>query len=279
MRKSTISYPVALSTYPSESTLKEAITINNHQSLHPLDRETPATQPVQLENSYTGMSDVALRRSFLDNLNYAQGKDECFATAYDYYMAVAHSIRDRLTQRRIQTAKSYAQQDVKVAYYLSAEFLLGRHLGNSLINLGLHESVRNILQAVGLDLDEPLEREAEPGLGNGGLGRLAACFLDAMATLEIPAMGYGIRYEFGIFDQVIRAGWQVEVPDNWLSFGNPWEIARPEYRVEVKFGGYTHGYTDNQGCYQVRWEPMQTVFGVPYDLAGGRTQPKSLCSR
>ncbi|MEM9907724.1 MAG: glycogen/starch/alpha-glucan phosphorylase [Cyanobacteria bacterium P01_D01_bin.44] len=230
-----------------------------------VNRSAQADQSIQLDNSRTGLSKVALKQSFIDNLNYAQGKDECFATAYDYYMAIAQSVRDRLTQRRIQTAKSYASQDVKMAYYLSAEFLLGRHLGNSLINLGLYEEVQAVLQEAGLDLDELLEQEAEPGLGNGGLGRLAACFLDALATLEIPATGYGIRYEFGIFDQIIREGWQLEAPDNWLRFGNPWEIARPEYRVEVKFGGYTHAYTDQQGHYQVRWIPEQTVLGVPYD--------------
>ena len=220
---------------------------------------------IQVEDDRTGMSDQTLMRAFADNLYYVQGKDEFFATPHDYYMAIAHSIRDRLTQRRIQTAKVYAQKDVKTVYYLSAEFLMGRYLGNSLINLGIYERVRQVLAKVGLDLDELLEREDEPGLGNGGLGRLAACFLDSLATLEIPAVGYGIRYEFGIFNQLIQNGWQVEMPDKWLSFGNPWEIPRPEYRVEVKFGGYTQAYTDEQGRYRVRWNPVQTVLGVPYD--------------
>ncbi|MBV8887265.1 MAG: glycogen/starch/alpha-glucan family phosphorylase, partial [Chroococcidiopsidaceae cyanobacterium CP_BM_RX_35] len=220
---------------------------------------------IQVEDDRTGMSAETLKRAFADNLYYIQGKDEHFATPYDYYMALAHSVRDRLLQRRIETAKTYAQRDVKTVYYLSAEFLMGRHLGNSLINLGLYERVRQVLQECGLDLDELLEREEEPGLGNGGLGRLAACFLDSLATLEIPAVGYGIRYEFGIFMQAIQDGWQVEIPDKWLSFGNPWEVPRPEYRVEVKYGGYTQTFIDKQGHYQVRWIPHQIIWGIPYD--------------
>lgn len=220
---------------------------------------------IQVEDDRTGMSAETLKRAFADNLYYIQGKDEHFATPHDYYMALAHSVRDRLLQRRIETAKTYAQRDVKTVYYLSAEFLMGRHLGNSLINLGLYERVQQVLQECGLDLDELLEREEEPGLGNGGLGRLAACFLDSLATLEIPAVGYGIRYEFGIFTQAIQDGWQVEIPDKWLSFGNPWEVPRPDYRVEVKYGGFTQAFTDEQGHYQVRWIPYQIIWGIPYD--------------
>jgi starch phosphorylase len=154
-------------------------------------------------------------------------------------MALACSVRNELLKKRIHTAKTYSQKGAKVVFYLSAEFLMGRHLGNGLINLGLHEPMRHALADCGLDLDELLEREAEPGLGNGGLGRLAACFMDSLTTLNLPAVGYGIRYEFGIFTQAIRDGYQVESPDKWLSFGNPWEIARPDYRVCVKFGGHT----------------------------------------
>ena len=136
----------------------------------------------------------------------------------------------------------------------------------ALINLGIYDRVREAIEEFGLDLNELLEQEAEPGLGNGGLGRLAACYLDSLATLEIPAIGYGIRYEFGIFSQVIQDGWQVETADKWLRLGDPWEIARPEASVEVGFGGHTEAYTDEQGCYRVRWVPAYIVSGIPYDM-------------
>lgn len=157
--------------------------------------------------------------------------------------------------------------------YLSAEFLMGPHLGNNLVNLGLYAEVRQAMAELGLSLDELLREEPEPGLGNGGLGRLAACFLDSMATLEIPCLGYGIRYEFGIFEQDIVDGWQVERTDKWLRYGNPWELARPEWAVEVKLGGYTERYQDPQERTRVRWVPARTVVGIPYDtpILGYRT--------
>ncbi|WP_416673998.1 glycogen/starch/alpha-glucan phosphorylase [Egbenema bharatensis] len=228
------------------------------------------TQPndlrVYVEDDRTGTTVEALKRALADNLYYIQGKDESFANLYDYYMALAYTVRDRLVHRRIKTAQAYYEKDTKVVYYLSAEFLIGRLLINNLINLGLYEPINQALQESGLSLDSLIEGEEEPGLGNGGLGRLAACFLDSLATLEIPAIGYGIRYEFGIFDQEIRDGWQVERPDNWLRFGNPWEIPRPDYMVEVKFGGHTESYTDASGQYRVRWMPRITVYGTPYDI-------------
>ena len=219
-----------------------------------------------VEDDRSGMAAVTLQRAIFDNLYCIRGKDERFATSYDYYVALAHSVRDRLLHRRIQTAKAYAREDVKVVYYLSAEFLIGRHLANGLINLGIFASIREVLQSFGLNLEDLLEQEGEPGLGNGGLGRLAACFLDSLATLEIPAVGYGIRYEYGIFKQAIQNGEQIEIPDKWLNLGNPWEIARPEYRVEVKLGGHTEPYVDAQGCYRVRWVPGQKISGVPHDM-------------
>jgi glycogen phosphorylase len=226
-----------------------------------------SSQPtsVQVEDDRTGLSVDTLKRAIADNLYYIQGKDEKFATLYDYYMALAYTVRDRLVHRRIKTAQTYFNSDTKMVYYLSAEFLIGRLLINNLINLGIYEPISEALKASGLTLDDLMEREEEPGLGNGGLGRLAACFLDAMATLQIPAMGYGIRYEFGIFDQLIIDGWQVERPDNWLRFGNPWEIVHPDYMVEVKFGGHTEAFTDAKGQYRVRWMPRVTVMGTPYD--------------
>ncbi|MDJ0649948.1 MAG: glycogen/starch/alpha-glucan phosphorylase [Xenococcaceae cyanobacterium MO_188.B19] len=220
---------------------------------------------VQIEDDRTGISIETLKRAIYDNLYYIQGKNKFLSTPHDYYMALAYTVRDRLIHRWLKTIETCLQQDVKVVCYLSAEFLMGRQLGQNLVNVGLWERAYQALTELGLNLYELMEQEAEPGLGNGGLGRLAACFLDSLATLEIPAMGYGIRYEFGIFDQAIQDGCQVERPDRWLHLGNPWEIPRPEYMVEVKLGGHTETYTDVQGRYQVRWIPERTVLGTPYD--------------
>jgi glycogen phosphorylase len=213
----------------------------------------------------TGLGASALKRAIVDNLTYVQGRFPSLATRNDWYVALAHTVRDRLLHRWVRTVQTYAVQDVKVVAYLSAEFLTGPHLGNNLANLGIETAARQAVTELGLDLDELCNQEEEPGLGNGGLGRLAACFLDSLATLEIPAIGYGIRYEFGIFDQAIRDGWQVEVTDKWLRFGNPWEIARPEIAYEVKLGGRTEPYHDEQGRYRVRWVPHRVVRGIPYD--------------
>lgn len=179
-----------------------------------------------------------------------------------------HSYRassNRLLQRWISSVKTQIRQNVKIVGYLSAEFLIGPHLGNNIINLGIYDSVRLAVEELGLDIDTLLQQEEEPGLGNGGLGRLAACFLDSLATLEIPAIGYGIRYEFGIFDQEICDGYQVELTDKWLRYGNPWEIIRPEWKVNVKLGGHTQFSTDSQGRYRVQWIPHQVVTGIAYD--------------
>lgn len=226
------------------------------------------TEPVetQIEDPRTGMSLETLKQDFADNLYYLQGKDRDWATPHDYFMALAYTVRDRLLHRWIKTVEqTYFQSSVKVVYFLSAEYLMGRQLGNNLVNVGIYEQVRKVVQDFGFDLYDLLEQEDEPGLGNGGLGRLAACFLDSLSTLEIPAIGYGIRYEFGIFEQAIQDGWQLERPDNWLRFGNPWELHRSEYTVEVKLGGHTEAYVDEHGRYQVRWIPERTVLGTPYD--------------
>jgi glycogen phosphorylase len=235
---------------------------------------TPSASSVQIEDDRTGLSLETLKRAILDNLFYIQGKFPAIATRNDYYMALAYTVRDRLLHRWLKSTETYLNQPVKLVGYLSAEFLMGPHLGNNLINLGIYEQVKQAVQELDLDFDELLEQEEEPGLGNGGLGRLAACYLDSLATLEIPAIGYGIRYEFGIFDQEIHDGWQVEITDKWLRYGNPWEIARPEWAVEVKFGGRTVSYTDDQGQYRVQWMPRQVIKGVPYDtpILGYRTQ-------
>jgi len=220
---------------------------------------------VQVEDDRTGMSVETLERAIADNLYYIQGKNESFATLHDYYMALSYTVRDRLMHRWINSVNRYLSGRVKLVCYLSAEFLMGRHLRNNLVNAGCWEGACQALAKSGLDLYDLLEQEPDPGLGNGGLGRLAACFLDSLATLEIPAIGYGIRYEFGIFEQSIRNGWQVEHPDKWLRLGNPWEIPRPELTYEVKFGGRTEVYQAEDGKQRTRWVPDKTVLGTPYD--------------
>ncbi|HWK50900.1 MAG TPA: glycogen/starch/alpha-glucan phosphorylase [Steroidobacter sp.] len=227
-------------------------------SMKPVD-----SQPY--EDERTALTKEAFKHAFLDNLFYVQGKFPALATQNDYYQALACAVRDRLLQRWISTAAAYTKQGSRTVAYFSAEFLMGPHLGNNLINLGIYEQVRDAITELGLDFDTLLRQEDEPGLGNGGLGRLAACFIDSMATLEIPSLGYGIRYEFGIFHQEIVDGWQLERTDKWLRFGNPWEILRPEWAVEVKLGGHTEQYRDEQERLRIRWVPDKIVVGVPYD--------------
>jgi starch phosphorylase len=216
------------------------------------------------EPTRTGLAAATLEHAVLDNLMALQGRFPALATTHDWYMALAYSVRDRLMQRWTQTVQNL-RGDVKVPCYLSAEFLMGPQLGNNLVNLGIEAEARAAMRALGVELDRLLAYEEEPGLGNGGLGRLAACFLDSLATLQMPAIGYGIRYEFGIFDQAIRDGWQVELTDRWLQRGNPWEIVRPEISYYVKFGGHCEPGTDAQGRYRVRWLEGRQVKGVAYD--------------
>lgn len=173
----------------------------------------------------------------------------------EHYRALALAVRDRMQDRRVVSTQTSLDLGRKVTCYLSAEFLMGPQLGNNLLNLGMERAARDALAAMGQNLDTVLACEEEPGLGNGGLGRLAACYLDSLATLERPAIGYGIRYEFGIFDQEIHDGWQVEQTDNWLDHGNPWEIAKPDVNYLVKWGGYAAHYTDDAGHDRVRWVP------------------------
>ncbi|MEO1146724.1 MAG: glycogen/starch/alpha-glucan phosphorylase [Cyanobacteria bacterium J06638_22] len=225
----------------------------------------PSFRTPGVEDDRTGLGIETLKRAFFDNLYYVQGKLPNRASTVDYYMALAYTVRDRLLQRWLATGEALTQPDVRIVGYLSAEFLMGPHLGNNLINLDIYAPVKQAIEESGVNLQELIDIEEEPGLGNGGLGRLAACYLDSLASLQIPAIGYGIRYEFGIFDQEIVDGWQVEITDKWLKYGNPWEVARPEEAVEVKFGGYTQPYTDDQGRYRVRWIPGFTVMGIPYD--------------
>ncbi|HEX9572616.1 MAG TPA: glycogen/starch/alpha-glucan phosphorylase [Myxococcales bacterium] len=207
---------------------------------------------------------AAVLHSFTNHLLYSLAKDQYSATARDRFMSLALTVRDRLIERWISTQQRYYRRDAKRVYYLSAEFLMGRALANNLLNLGLYDTAREAMRMMGLEVSDLLEQEVDAGLGNGGLGRLAACFLDSMATLDVPGYGYGIRYEFGMFDQEIKAGWQIEKPDEWLRFGNPWEMPRPEYWVPVGFGGRTEEHFDH-GQLRIHWAPEEQVIGVAYD--------------
>jgi starch phosphorylase len=213
----------------------------------------------------TGTSVETLKRAFTDNLFYILARFAGVASPKDYYLALAYTVRDRQLHRWISTAQAYKNRHSRTVCYLSAEFLLGPHLANNLLNLGIEANVRQAMQELGFDLDELMVQEEEPGLGNGGLGRLAACYMDSLATLGIPAIGYGIRYEFGIFDQMIRDGWQVELADRWLRYGNPWEIPRPEITFNVKLGGHTEQTVDKGGRLRVLWHPGRIVRGIAYD--------------
>jgi starch phosphorylase len=214
----------------------------------------------------TGLSSSELASAFRHNLAYMQGKFPEVATTNDRYMALAFAVRDRLLHRWIRTAQTYYQRRSRTVCYLSAEFLMGPQLGNNLVNLGIYEEAKAAMSEVGIDLDVLLEQEEEPGLGNGGLGRLAACFLDSLATLGIPSLGYGIRYEFGIFAQALHDGWQAEVTDKWLRLGNPWEIPRPEIAFDVKLGGNTERRLVD-GKYRIVWVPDRVVRGMAHDTA------------
>jgi len=221
--------------------------------------------PSRDEHTRTGTTVELLKRAIMDNRFALLGRPFDAATPHDHYVALAYTVRDRLLERFMRSARRYKETQARTVCYFSAEFLLGPHTGNNLLNLGIWDNVEKALEELGLDLDELLEQEEEPGLGNGGLGRLAACYMDSLATLGIPAIGYGIRYEYGIFDQQIRDGWQVEVTDAWLRNGNPWELPRTKLRFPVKLGGHTEHYSDEHGQLRVNWVPELTVYGKAYD--------------
>ncbi|MGY6278076.1 glycogen/starch/alpha-glucan phosphorylase, partial [Methylomonas sp. MgM2] len=230
------------------------------------------------EHVRTGFSSAALKASFLDNLNYVVGRPLEISTPEDRYQAIALSVRDRIMRNWVKQVEQWNKPDIRQVSYLSAEFLVGPRLGKDLLNLGITEQARQALAELNLDLEQFIGLEEDPGLGNGGLGRLAACYLDSLAALGYPAIGYGIRYEFGIFDQIIKNGWQVEVTDKWLRYGNVWEIARPHFSQVVKLGGYTESYTDESGRVRGRWVPNRVVVGIPYDtpILGYRTKSCAL---
>jgi starch phosphorylase len=212
-----------------------------------------------------GLDREALKRSFLEWLVYSVGKDPESATKRDWFASVALAVRDRLIDRWMQTTRSYYEEDRKRVYYLSLEFLIGRLMGNAMSNLGVTDVCREALRDIGVDLNQVLEAEPDAALGNGGLGRLAACFLDSMATLGIAGYGYGIRYEYGLFEQRFDHGWQVEYPEDWLKFGNPWEFERAEVAYPIDFGGRIEPAAGPDGKPSFRWVDTQRVLAVAYD--------------
>ncbi len=205
------------------------------------------------------------KRALIDNLYYSRGQAAHSASLNDIYMALAHTIRNYMMMEWQKNVNAYWEQNPKFVYYLSAEYLMGRQLTQNLLYTGMEATVRQVLKDdFQINLDDLMQLDIEPGLGNGGLGRLAACFMDSLATLDMPAVGYGIRYEFGIFRQSFNEGWQTESPDEWLHYGNPWEFAQPDDMVEVQFGGNTHHYSDQEGKYRVEWVGGQRILGEPY---------------
>lgn len=207
----------------------------------------------------------AIQRSFARHMKYSLAKDRYSATSWDRYVALSLTIRDLLIERWIETQQHYHRSNCKRVYYLSLEYLLGRSLAANIINLGVENECELALRKLDLNWQAICELGVDAGLGNGGLGRLAACFLDSMATLALPATGYGLRYDFGIFRQTIRDGYQVEEPDEWLRFGHPWEIERPEYTFPVYFGGHVETRPHN-GSTRYEWCPSYNVTGVPFDI-------------
>src|ERR1700722_8076222 len=227
------------------------------------DREQQQTDTLSGENrAGTTAEEIAL--SFRNHMTHSVGRPLESSNLIDKYHALSATVRDRLMDQWLETIESYKRNDVRVLGYLSAEYLLGPHLQNDLLNLDLAQPTEQALDSLGLDLETIAAEEPEPGLGNGGLGRLAACFLDSLSTLDVPVIGYGLRYEFGIFRQEIVDGWQVEKSDNWLQFGNPWEIPASKF-VEVGLFGHTETYTDDQGSVRRRWVPGYKVKGIPFD--------------
>ena len=229
------------------------------KSDRPIKKLTPSN------NEAKGMDAESIKESFVNHMEFSLGKDEYSATRHDCYSSIALAARDRLIERWLETQQTYYKKNAKRVYYLSLEFLIGRTLGNSLINLGLYKESDTALKELGYSLEELRESEWDAGLGNGGLGRLAACFMDSLATLGLPSAGYGIRYEYGIFFQSIRDGYQVETPDNWLRLGNIWEFPRPEFLYNVNFYGRVEQFHDNEGKLKHRWVDAEEIMAMAYD--------------
>ncbi len=223
----------------------------------------PLTRPLEVDKP--ALDAPSIKRSLANRLMYSIGKDPLTATERDWFYSSAAVVREGLIERWMETMRSYYREDTKRVYYFSMEFLMGRTLMNSMLNIGCDEGFRSAMQEMGLELEKIRDIESDAALGNGGLGRLAACFLDSMATLGIPGYGYGIRYEYGMFNQRIENGQQVEHPDNWLRYGNPWEFPRSEVLYQVKFHGRVVHYHDDNGAMRYRWEDSDDVMAMAYD--------------
>ena len=216
--------------------------------------------------SYFEKSAESMKDSILHQLKFSLAHETASATKRDWWLATSKAVQERIIERMLATQAVHNQQDVRRVYYLSLEFLMGRLFSNSLYNAGIHDETFKALAELGLDMDELRGEEYDMGLGNGGLGRLAACFLDSLATLDLPAIGYGIRYEFGLFRQEFSKGHQIELPDDWMRFGTPWEIVRPEYTQTVELYGHVENVFDDKGNYVPRWLNTTKIVGVPYDI-------------
>jgi starch phosphorylase len=212
------------------------------------------------------MGKKAIDEDFLRYYNRTLGRDKQHCTSHYLYEALAYTVRDRLMERWKETRFAYEEKDARRTCYLSLEFLMGRALSNAMLNLGITDAVTRVLYDYGIELEEVEAAEHDAGLGNGGLGRLVACFLDSCATLQLPVLGYGLRYEYGMFRQELVNGYQIEEPDHWLRDGNPWELERPEYTQRIHFGGRTEFYSDENGAMRVRWVDTHDVLAVPYDI-------------
>ncbi|KEO75725.1 maltodextrin phosphorylase [Anditalea andensis] len=218
-----------------------------------------------IKSKRIGLSKNDIKDSFLENLFFHIGRVPKGATIMDYYQALAYTVRDRVFKEFVTTVKRISDEDLRVVAYLSAEYLPGPHLANNLLSLGITEQTAAAMAELGIDMEELILQEEEPGLGNGGLGRLASCYLDSMATIGIPSIAYGIRYEFGIFEQHIKNGLQEEYTDKWLQYGNPWEVVRSEIGYNIMFGGSTKHVTDSNGNFTVNWIPDSKLRGTAYD--------------
>jgi starch phosphorylase len=227
-------------------------------------RSTPTDKLTELPA--LGMDPESIALDFRRYFSHTLGRGKNCKSIHYLYTALAYTQRDRLMERWKKTQYAYDESDSKRAYYLSLEFLMGRALGNAMLNLGIQEAATRAMFDLGIEMEEIADREHDAGLGNGGLGRLAACFLDSCATLQLPVTGYGIRYEYGMFRQDIEGGNQVEEPDHWLRDGNPWELERPEFTRRVRYGGYTEHHRNPDGELSVRWLGTHDVLAVPYDV-------------
>jgi len=227
---------------------------------------TRRRRPTLWRNAEDVPTKESIKQAFVRHIQSSLGKDEYSATALDRYQALCLTVRDCLVERWVNTQQTYYQSDARRVYYLSLEYLMGRALRNALLNVGLFDEHKAALDELGISLDELEELEPDAGLGNGGLGRLAACFLDSMATMGLPAYGYGLRYDYGIFRQDIVDGRQIEEPDEWLRLPYPWEYPRPEYLLKVKFGGWVEAYRDAEGATRYRWRDTSDVLAMAYDV-------------